>query len=734
MFAKLRRHGAAVGAAALLGLGAASVPVVVATPAHAEDGTGGTTAPGTGNFGSGGTYDCKGTTWWHMYNNAVTRWYDYRTACDGKKGGDRWGNVITTNELLCDSGMLVFRFYGSAANPTQAYTVSRANPQTLCDPNPPKYRMWHEVPSDAGGTDPSPMIQTSGDTTYQTDGPLGGSIFWNKALSLPPAGGNGMWSTRPAVTKVGSCVNVQTQNPYINTYREILANPTLPAAQKEATLSQMRSFLYQAFLNIKAKTPRQSYRWYQPLGIDYTQYSLAKNSSTGNVYAVYNHKQLPTYRADAPTVADKFLTIFSAQNCYSPMNFVTTLEDGATRASVANKQDSLKVRALCYIPLQRAVRLDNEGKPNAASLNNGYQAGERFSSLYQNGPYTETGKAVKAKQSTDTTLDQYATWNNRSEKTLNKYRSQIGAWFDTAARQNSATPGPASFFAGGNMAAGVQRLPANPYTKFGNTWFDVNQPIDYIGAKFNVQNNSKCVFTSSTLSFTPKPKPSESYAFSTKLTVENPGFLRAGGDLWTLNKFSVKPATNTTNGVVCHITATAVPGHKVGDICDPGTILGSTAVTDAPFDLSRSTISEVASGGAVAPGAAATFAGGKVLNWWKVPYKQQGAVSGLDLRFFRASEVGTSMNVGVPAASVKTHVYYTGNKFGYSGFVITDSDGTTTRLNGVTIQEPSNRVYGGLQEDPRWPGSITSSSIVKPGTSTSAGWWAVYPVWGAVNR
>lgn len=787
----------AVAAAAVL-LAAASTFSAVAPAAASPIDTPAEPGPqnGTGPTGSGGPpLHCEGSKLVGPNGRIIANWTG---ACKDSKWTDQ---ELGSTAKTCNTGMAVFRFYGTVANPTAGYSVSRITPET---PNcfggyRDWFRMYRNLPSDASpsGIDLAPLVTDWGKTAYMKDisgrhfdlvsdagllGGIGKVVTTSGDVDASHPGDSGYWGSVAGTAERfgGGCSTIASSNYWADYYQSVLnsTDPVYTPATRADRLRVIRVNLYQAVQAQKAQLSAEvtnpaerNLLSLQSVGVQ-RQYipaapSLGINSPIAghDLRPVYNARgalidvvgiveDTPGHLADLPSLSatstvDRFAEVFSTNPCYADANFYNQLTPDQIMAATSSThpqpltgadRSNFAVRGICYIPLYNTAIVNNIGVPSLYAASSYYHLGERFGDTYRG-----TVGTAGHENLTNDGATSLATFAGRQAPTsvLASYRAAMGGWYAAKATANA---GPAwwatanskanALFNGDWQSGAVQNLPAQPLDRNRNliewnasaTDTGSGQYLDATAARDSLANDSRCELQPITVapSFDEASRPSApQLSFTTHLAVDAPGFMRAGGDMWSKNIIAARAATGPglIGGVSCMVTATGGT-LAAGDPCPASANI--RGVTIKPTNPADRTIFSPAVTGFTAK------------EWWTSP---QTGVSCTGLacvnpRFARASvDNRQTFTAAIKPSQVSTTVTYNYDAIVAPGFSMYDWDHKVLfTVPPVTTTKTATDTYTGLSNDPARKGSIAVPNPKAPVTrQADGGVTFTYKVWGSVN-
>lgn len=769
--------------ASLLAL--ATAAGTAAAPAWAdpidEPGNGGGTGNTPGDQGGPSDLKCSG----EKLLNGARVIADWASQCDG--GGAPWtvgGNTGRT----CNTGMAVFRFYGTLSNPVSSYTVTRANPDSpKCDPATQTwYRLYRNVPSDAGGYDVAPQLQFAGEThaanvtdpnddskTIDTPGFASGLGAWHSATGQNRDGGK-FWSTlnvNEGGTKVGNPSTLAKPNYFATVYDRTKQMGELSPDARDARLRELR-IRTKKLVDNAAKTYGQGTLAYQFAGIQYDYIPLNDSGGyrldpvygpTGAIVDVQAVRRRGAAASDERLPADRFAEVFSTNPLYSDLNFYNELADTQMNKPLdAAGRDAFGVRGVCYIPLQQRGISGSDGFVSMLSASSGYQLGERFAPWaggkpgtlgheLEWGANTSQGRAISA-------VNTYG-GAGAASSVFSRYRAELANWYGARAFENSGTSdwgaNKQALFSGGawDSSGAYQSLPAQPYSEAnGREAFVPQQGLDGPGragqylspaeAQAALRDGSACQLQPMINSPAYKIDNADiELEFSTHLAVDAPGYMRAGGNLWDANGLTISADTASRNSESAAVTGTPVSSnvsaiscrivsgageYPVGSACDPRWVTGATLAPTGAETTRGSLLNTSTS----------TFGDS---NWWteQCTSGSFGAAGCIDPRFRRATNTGQAFNAVLNPDNIRTTVSYTQRTLLLPRLRLFDDAGQEMDvIDPVFVDKAATASYTGLDSGTSLHGTLRSTNAkapaAQPGGPTTTLSFS-YPVWGAVN-
>lgn len=477
----LRRYAAALLAAALS-------LTLLATPASAayDDTTSDSDSSGSSGGYGDGSWSCSRTdgSMLRRFSSAAawTRWYERYLSCEPSSVKLPDGTTYTSNAKTrrieyankmnqASSGYLVYRFYGTKANPAAAVTRSRVDFDTWAE-NGPKVRIYAPNPADASSKRSAAPFVTSWGTNR--DAYLAGSDSHEYAKAA-----NGAWTTTGA-TKVTAqaCTALRAETPLSAYYAD------RSAEEKVLVKAMLGSIYWNASSNGKYPSEGRA-----EAGLK----TISGYRFNWDAWVAGDPTKAPKKDAKGDSYYASKLT-FDNTDCSSPMQFYNTSE------KITN---DTTYTGVCYIPLIRryeSAHIVSKATSQKIGDYNYYLAkdahrsgggqgfGERFSDQYKNDPYAYKNGRGDKKGAAALGL------------TAKQRQALVKTWRQTMKSDYLA------WTKGGVTKGGVQFAPMNSYS--GGSLFT---PATYsqTAAAQELFDNSKCVFSSTPfLQFDPEePEP-----------------------------------------------------------------------------------------------------------------------------------------------------------------------------------------------------------------------------------
>lgn len=395
----------------------------------------------------GALYKKMGRTWY--------RWWEYGySSCVGKGASSQWNN--TGYIELCSTGFLVWRFYGSASNPTAAVTRSRVNNTQWCAGETTSFPAHN--PMDANVPVGSPWAAVQGVSLDQLyNGSPAYSYFRNDAGQLTTTG--------PARVQ-GGCEGLMSTTTIRQWYDKASENEKIA----------LRAALGTDYWLVSS----------QGRGANATALSQAGlRNATGYPFSWAQWAATPQTKSQAPVpvaahLADGyFLTSFQFEDraCASPFQFLNRSQVAPVNRTVVGT---------CYVPLLRKrTQLRNvrtgayDWKWNTVQHDWNrlhWGDGERLSVYYRGSHYTPGGPGGDTLDAGVTGLDGptqnhlIASWRNAM---VNDYRN----WWNQ----------------GVTTGTGAQIVPVNAYDGETNRAVIANStPVDQNRAVQELWDSARC--------------------------------------------------------------------------------------------------------------------------------------------------------------------------------------------------------------------------------------------------
>jgi len=455
------------------------------TPVDDSTGAGSSTKISAGSSNST-DYVClpggRGSALYRKTSAGLVRWYE-----GGHPGCGLAGSTSNLKKdgraTICYTGMLVFRFYGTVADPAASVAVSRANQNWCANNVNVTYRNFRESPADSPTASgfysktTAPWLTSAG--TIDQGSFIGNQALGPKYLStghtecvLTSSSASKTCTDPPTTTtyRLGSAgKSCQSQQTPSNPIKDYLANAKASPAQKQSLRVQLYKLWYR-------------FRTQSRLGPSTASQILGLAKPLVRVPADTTEPLKDAHDAGGTSGQITFMT----QACSSPMQFTSIL--GANP-----KTSDMRVHGVCYIPLQRAATeysyLQRTVSKSYTRYVNAYgtiqrDQGERISLHYKGAAYTRGAKIsdlVPSKwfpsstRRTTVSLGVIGTWRTAMKKW---YLDQVARQGYVDKHQVQTLPADAYIIRNGQLESNQDKVPAlaaqqlSDYSKcrFGNMY------------------------------------------------------------------------------------------------------------------------------------------------------------------------------------------------------------------------------------------------------------------------